>query len=80
MAVSSKCYPSELRALCGELGMRNPRTYVQSGNLVFEARGSASRWSDVLKTAASTRNWRTVTTLAAMAADPVVATLLYSPP
>jgi len=37
-----------LRALCGELGGKDPRTYVQSGNLVFVASGSTSRWSTVL--------------------------------
>lgn len=40
-----------LRTLCGELGLRNPRTYVQSGNLVFEAEGSAAHWSEVLERA-----------------------------
>jgi uncharacterized protein (DUF1697 family) len=33
-----------LRELCAKLGAKNPRTYVQSGNLVFEAPGSASEW------------------------------------
>jgi uncharacterized protein (DUF1697 family) len=28
---------AELRALCGELGWSNVRTYVQSGNVVFDA-------------------------------------------
>lgn len=38
-----------LRELCGELGMKNVRTYVQSGNLVFEAAGSASHWREGLE-------------------------------
>ena len=31
-----------LRELCSQLGFKNVRTYVQSGNVVFEAKGSAS--------------------------------------
>ncbi len=38
-----------LRALCAELGAKNARTYVQSGNVVFEAQGSASRWMQTLE-------------------------------
>jgi uncharacterized protein (DUF1697 family) len=37
-----------LRELCAKLGMKNPRTYVQSGNIVFEAPGSPSRWAVTL--------------------------------
>jgi hypothetical protein len=33
-----------LRDLWAELGFPNARTYVQSGNIVFEASGSASGW------------------------------------
>lgn len=32
---------AELRALCGELGWEDARTYIQSGNLVFSAAGKA---------------------------------------
>jgi uncharacterized protein (DUF1697 family) len=35
--------------LCAKLGMKNPRTYVQSGNLVFEATGSPSHWAETLE-------------------------------
>lgn len=38
-----------LRELCGKIGMRNARTYVQSGNLVFEADGNASKWERALE-------------------------------
>ncbi len=38
-----------LRELCAKLGMENPRTYVQSGNIVFEAQGSASHWAETLE-------------------------------
>jgi uncharacterized protein (DUF1697 family) len=37
-----------LRALCAELGA-TVRTYVQSGNVVFAAKGPASRWSKALE-------------------------------
>src|ERR1700722_13307777 len=31
-----------LREICAKLGAENPRTYVQSGNVVFEAAGAAA--------------------------------------
>ena len=40
-----------LRSLCAEIGLRNARSYVQSGNLVFEAAGAAERWSLALERA-----------------------------
>jgi len=33
-----------LREICAKLGAENPRTYVQSGNVVFEAAGAAAEW------------------------------------
>ena len=39
---------ARLRALCSELGGKDPRTYVQSGNLVFAAPGAAARWRAAL--------------------------------
>lgn len=38
-----------LREVCAELGAKNVRTYVQSGNVVFEAAGSASQWEQKLE-------------------------------
>jgi uncharacterized protein (DUF1697 family) len=38
-----------LRALCAELCMKNVRTYVQSGNVVFEAQGTSSHWAQALE-------------------------------
>jgi uncharacterized protein (DUF1697 family) len=38
-----------LRTLCGELGAENVRTYVQSGNVVFNGRGSAPHWTAQLE-------------------------------
>lgn len=38
-----------LRALCGELGLKSVRTYVQSGNVVFEAGRSSAHWARALE-------------------------------
>jgi uncharacterized protein (DUF1697 family) len=38
-----------LRALCTSLGAENVRTYVQSGNIVFAASGSATDWTERLE-------------------------------
>ena len=38
----SKLPMAGLRALCGKLGWKDVATYIQSGNLVFEASGSAA--------------------------------------
>jgi uncharacterized protein (DUF1697 family) len=38
-----------LRELCAGLGAKNVRTYVQSGNIVFEGQGSASGWAATLE-------------------------------
>jgi len=40
-----------LREICAKLGAKNPRTYVQSGNVVFEAAGSAAAWEAKLEKA-----------------------------
>ena len=38
-----------LRALCAELGAKNARTYIQSGNIVFEAPATSSHWTRALE-------------------------------
>jgi len=38
-----------LRELCAELGARNAKTYVQSGNVVFEAQRTALHWEQALE-------------------------------
>jgi uncharacterized protein (DUF1697 family) len=38
-----------LREVCAELGFQNARTYVQSGNVVFKAQGTAARWAEALE-------------------------------
>ena len=39
---NTKVPMAELRALCGEIGLAEVATYIQSGNLLFSASGSAS--------------------------------------
>jgi uncharacterized protein (DUF1697 family) len=38
-----------VRELCAELGFKNVRTYLQSGNAVFEAQGTPEHWSEALE-------------------------------
>lgn len=38
-----------LRAMCADIGARNARTYLQSGNLVFEGQGSPAHWASALE-------------------------------
>jgi uncharacterized protein (DUF1697 family) len=38
-----------LRALCADLGAKNVRTYLQSGNVVFEGSCSSSHWTAALE-------------------------------
>jgi uncharacterized protein (DUF1697 family) len=40
-----------LREICAELGAQNARTYLQSGNVIFHAVGSADRWTQTLERA-----------------------------
>jgi uncharacterized protein (DUF1697 family) len=40
---------ARLRALCTELGLKNAETYLQSGNLIFEAAAPSARWTRVLE-------------------------------
>jgi uncharacterized protein (DUF1697 family) len=50
--VGGNALPMErLRTLCGDLGLNNARTYVQSGNLAFEGEKSAAHWSEELERA-----------------------------
>jgi len=46
---------ADLRALASELGFDDPRTCIQSGNLVFEATDSASRAAAALEAALAER-------------------------
>jgi len=46
---------AELRALCGELGWTGVETYIQSGNLVFAAKGTAEALEEMLEKAIEDR-------------------------
>ena len=46
---------AELRALCGELGWEDVETYIQSGNLVFAAKGKAEALEAQLEKAIEAR-------------------------
>jgi uncharacterized protein (DUF1697 family) len=38
-----------LRAICADIGAKNARTYLQSGNLVFAGQGSSTHWASALE-------------------------------
>ena len=38
-----------LRECCAEIGMQKVRTYIQSGNIVFEADGGVTHWADKIQ-------------------------------
>ncbi|HEX8443390.1 MAG TPA: DUF1697 domain-containing protein [Allosphingosinicella sp.] len=46
---------AELRGLCGELGWRNVQTYIQSGNILFSAEGTAAELESALEQAIDRR-------------------------
>ena len=58
-----------LREICAHLGATNPRTYVQSGNVVFEAAGSASAWEEKLEKALAGESRLPVSVIARTAAE-----------
>jgi uncharacterized protein (DUF1697 family) len=58
-----------LRELCVGIGLKNVRTYVQSGNIVFEAQGAASHWSQVLERKLAGETRLPVTVIVRSAAD-----------
>jgi uncharacterized protein (DUF1697 family) len=60
---------AELRALCGELGWADVRSYVQSGNLVFEAAGPPARLEAELERAIERRFGRSIAVVVRAAAD-----------
>lgn len=52
---TAKLPMAQLRELCGELGWRRVETYVQSGNVVFEADAAASELETALEQAVERR-------------------------
>ena len=63
----NKVSMADLKALLAGLGMKNPQSLLQSGNLVFASPARATAPLErLLETSA--RNWNTVIKLAALAA------------
>lgn len=61
---------AELRALCeGDLGWRGVETYIQSGNVIFEAGGEPGTLEDRLERALERRFERAIPVLVRAAAD-----------
>ena len=54
---------AELRALCGDLGFGNVRSYIQSGNLVMETDGGLEEAKQVLEEALEARMGKPVRVL-----------------
>ena len=46
---------ADLRAICADLGWRNVRTYIASGNVLFDAEGSTAANEAALETAIAAR-------------------------
>jgi uncharacterized protein (DUF1697 family) len=67
-----------LRALCEELGTKHVRTYVQSGNVVFEAGRSSAHWAAALARALDGEARLPVSVIVRTAAD--VARILAANP
>jgi uncharacterized protein (DUF1697 family) len=45
---------AELKAMCSKLGFGNPRTYIASGNVVFESKATAAKVKSQLETRLNT--------------------------
>jgi uncharacterized protein (DUF1697 family) len=58
-----------LREVCSRIGMKNVRTYVQSGNVVFEAEGTAEKWAQALERKLAGETRLPVTVLVRAAAE-----------
>ena len=60
---------AELRALCGELGWQDVKTYIQSGNIVFAAKGKPAALESELEAAIEHRFGMKVPTIIRTAAQ-----------
>lgn len=58
-----------LREICTLIGMKNVQTYIQSGNVVFEAPGSAEAWAAKLERKLAGETRLPVTVIARSAAE-----------
>ena len=59
----------ELRSLCADLGWGDIQSYIQSGNLVFKAGGSAAKLESALERAIDRRFGLSIPTIVRAAAD-----------
>ncbi len=60
---------AELRALCAKAGLKRPETYIQSGNLVVDAKGDADEVRRLLEKAVAARFGFAVDIVVRRAAD-----------
>ncbi len=60
---------ADLRALCADIGWTDVQTYIQSGNILFRANGSATRQRDVLESAIAERFGSSLAVVVRPAAD-----------
>lgn len=58
-----------LREMCAQVGLQNARTYVQSGNVVFEGDGPAEKWAQALEAKLTGKTRLPVTVLVRTAAE-----------
>jgi len=58
-----------LREACEKIGLRDVRTYVQSGNLVFSSAGKAQKLEDIIKSTVDAETRLPVTVVVRSAAD-----------
>jgi uncharacterized protein (DUF1697 family) len=65
----NKIHMSELRSLCSDLGWVDVLSYIQSGNLVFKAKGAAASLEADLERAIADRFGLSIATVLRTAAD-----------
>jgi uncharacterized protein (DUF1697 family) len=60
---------AKLRTICTELGLQRPETYIQSGNLIVDAKGSATTLRKLLEKELTSRFGFTVDVIVRAATD-----------
>lgn len=60
---------ADLRAVCAEIGLHQPQTYIQSGNLIVDAKGEAGKLRVLLEKELTARFGFTVDVVVRAAAD-----------
>jgi uncharacterized protein (DUF1697 family) len=69
MGSARKLPMADLRALCSKLGLERPETYIQSGNLIVDARGDQAALRRMLKKELAARFGFAVDVVVRMASD-----------